>query len=975
MNSVSHMCKLLLVGLLLVVTCGVLMAEPAAVTLQIRSDWDRQEKAAGRWPGSPESINAAITRGRALAVEMTEKGHNAQAAECLESLMQFQEQLIQIEKRKKSQTSIEIFSPDGWHLVRAAVCGAGTPLDQGRVQGKDYTYRGLLKNVMDGSPSKLKTVSFAAEKVIYRFDELDPNAKYRLRAIYGVDRMRKLRTTADGHLIHEVSVADGTIIAKTDAIPTEAVADGSIELVIESVSGANSIISGLELWSNIAEMDKKKNDRLMACRKLTSLGGPDYISYKNRDIYYRVRRAIRKLMFSDPALDFDELLFIKRNWPTGDHQCAHRVGEHQTPGASLCVLKGLAPDGQVRTVYSTDKGGIGRYDLSFDAKRIVFPFAVPRKKPTAYRWGGGHSSYDPANPADSTAYRGGACEMYDIYEIGVDGKGLRQLTDNITSEDTEPCYLADGRIAFTSSRDNRLVQCGDWALVFGLHTINGDGSGVRALTQPQDSEFYPSMLAGGQILFTRWDYVMKSYNVIQQLWVTNPDGTRTQLAYGDWFEFSNGPIAMFEARQIPGTSKVVAVGAAHHNTAVGPLMIADLNKNRQGSDGMTNITPEVGYPEILDTVTDERVVKGKPEIPGMSHYANYAGTGWYASPWPVSETLFLTCYSFEIPGNARTGYGIYLYDVYGNKELVYRDKDISCYSPRPLKARPKPFNIPPAPRPEDRKAPGKLIVQDIYAGLEGVAPGTVKWIRVCETYPKKRHTNPHRVDVGVASGWDMRGVLGVVPVEEDGSAYFDVPSNKMIFLEALDKDFLEVQRMRNYLTLQAGEVQTCVGCHESPTTTPTFKRPLATRKAASLIASPPWGAGPMRFAKVVQPVLDRNCIGCHDGSKQKDKAFDLRGGRRVTAPHAGDFDEGPQHSVSTSFLSLLPHVKYLKFTGHSGLKLPLKPYAVGSAVSPLMHMLKKGHHKVELTQADWRALAAWIDCNAPYFGSYDDTMR
>ena len=878
-------------------------------------------------------------------------------------------------KPERKLSAKNIISADGWHLVRAAVCGGGARLDQGRVRGRDYTYPWFPTIDKEGRAAALRTVSHDSKRVVYRFSGLDPQASYRLRAIYGTDVARTMRTSADGNFLHEVSVPVQKILARTSPIPAAATEDGALEIVIEEVTSVNVIVSGLELWSTVPETDAAAIDRLVACREFTFFADPSSPGDEHRTLYRQVRQEIRDLLFFHPALDFDELLFVKRHWPYLGHQCAHRVGEAQIPGANLCILKGLRPDGEIRSLLPPEqaaKSGIGRPDLSFDAKRVVFPLARPQSSPVRYNSGLGHKGYDPDNPTDSAAYRGGLCKMYDIYEIGIDGAGLRRLTENPTSEDTEPCYLPDGRIAFTSSRDNRMVQCGDWALVFGLYSMNADGDNVRAFTQPQDSEFYPSMLADGRILFTRWDYVMKPYNVIQQLWVVNPDGTRNQLAYGHWYSFSNGPIAMFEARQIPGTQKVVAVGAAHHNTAVGPLMIADLRQNRGEPEGLRNITPEVGYPEMIYEVTDERITKTKPEIPPISNISN--ATGWYASPWPLSESLFLACYNFGPAGTAPAGYGIYLYDIHGNKELVYRDPAVSCYAPIPLKARPKPFEIPPQTRPADPNAPGRLFVQDVYAGLEGVPRGTVKWLRVCETYPKERHTNPHRVDAGVGSGWDMRGVLGVVPVEADGSVYFEVPSRKMIFLEALDADYLEIRRMRNYLNLQPGETQSCVGCHERPSASPTTNRLPLSQKTPRAIEPPPWGAGPMRFPAVVQPVLDRHCVRCHDGGESTDKAFDLQGGQMVVAPHVGDIDEGPQHTVSTSFLALLPHVKYVKLTGQLGQKLPLEPYAVGSAVSPLMTVLKKGHYEVALNSADWRALAAWIDCNAPYFGSYDDEM-
>lgn len=697
--------------------------------------------------------------------------------------------------------------------------------------------------------------------------------------------------------------------------------------------------------------------------------------------YRRARWAIRDLAFANPLLDFEALVFVQRKWPTYNHQCVHRVGEAQVPGANLCLLTGLSPDGQVRGLLPDSlaaTSGMGRPDLSFDGKKIVFPLALQRRSgANTYRFGL-HTFYDPAQPTDSTPYRGGKCEMYDLYEINTDGTGLRRLTTDDQAEDTEPCYLPDGRIVFTSSRGNRMVQCGDWALVFGLFTMNADGSRQVAITEPQDSEFYPSMLDDGRILYTRWDYVMKSYNVVQQLWAVNPNGTRAQLAYGDWYAFSRGPLALFEARQIPGTRKVVAVGAAHHNVGVGPLMVVDLNQNRGGPSGMVNITPEMGYPEVDDRVKDERVDKSAPDYYGTGIKPNQNRTGWYASPWPLSERHFLVCYSLEESCDVKNAYGLYLYDVHGSKELIYRFPGSSCYSPIPLKPRPLPLVMTAEPPSGDRHAPARLFVQDVGKGLDGVPAGTVKWLRVYETFPKRRHTNPHRVDVGVSSGYDMRSVMGLVPVEADGSAYFTVPAGRMIFLSALDKDFLEVRRMRNYVNLMPGEVQSCVGCHESPreAAKAEVSHSLAMKKGPATIQPPDWGGGPMSFRTVVQPVLDRHCVRCHQGGSGAGKAFDLRGKVVVKAPApGGDGDEGPQHGVTDSFLALLKHVKYCdRIGGYGGEKLPLAPYAVGSAVSPLMRMLKRGHQGVTLPKADWEALASWIDCNAPFYGSYDEAL-
>jgi len=683
-------------------------------------------------------------------------------------------------------------------------------------------------------------------------------------------------------------------------------------------------------------------------------------------LYFEARYAVRELAFANPKIDFKELLFVRRHWPRWNHQCSHRVGEAQKPGANLCVLTSLSPDAKVREVLSGKytTGGIGRPDLSYDAKRIVFPHAALRAKATGYRYG------DPA-------FRGGECLTYDIYEVGLDGKNPKRLTNDPLNEDTEPCYLPDGRIAFTSSRAGRLVQCGDWALACGIYSMKTDGSDVRQITEPKEGEFYPSMLADGRIMYTRWDYVMKGYNVIQQLWAVNPDGRRAQMVYGDHYAFARGPIAFQEARQIPGTSKVICVGAAHHNSGVGPIMIVDLAGNRGGPDSMRRITPQVGYPEIK--FASEVLDKYK----NSQHAARgRMDAGWYTSPYPLSKNQYIATYSFDKSNNSVHGYALYLCDVHGNRDLIYRGKGYSCYSPLPIRTRKKPRIIPDMVTGVDPKTPGVLTVSNIYKGLDGIKPGEVKYLRVLETHSKIVHTTPQRCDVGVGSGWDPRGVLGVVPVEADGSVHFEVPPFKQIFFEALDKDYLEIRRMRNFMNVMPGEKTGCIGCHEPYGTLPGKAGkggPIAMKRPASKLIAPPWGDGAMNFKRVVQPVLDRKCISCHDGStnvkKTDKKSFDLRGTQMVIAPAPHDRDQGPQHAVSDSFLKLLSYVEYIKVGGHQGIRLPLAVNATGSRASKLMKVLTGGgHYKVTLSTDDWRAIAAWIDCNAPFYGGWDEIV-
>lgn len=911
----------------------------------VQDDWSRQEACYNRAAGSSAAFADVLRKGRLLVDDVRQSGRGAEAQN-LAHILADAEARYAAAPVMASTARVR----DGWHLLRASACLPDSPCFS---PGKDYMYRS-------------RAMKWHERDVVFVARDLPSDVPLKVRCGFFSDHPRRECVRANGRVLGEVDVAANADTEGGWSVPQGVVTNGVLTLQIAIVKGQHAVVSAIEIWSSRPGADDHDPER----ERYLALAGLLQASAPQVEAYRMARQAIRTALLNDPLLDFDELLFVKRHWPTGRHQCAHRVGEHQTPGADLCILKGLRPDGAVRGLLPAAVSaacGVGRPDLSFDGQTIVFPLASPRAQPTPYRWAAGHAAYDPANPADSSAYRGGACHMYDIWSVRTDGRDLRNLTKNDAAEDTEPCWLPDGRICFTSSRDNRLVQCGDWALVFGLFTCTADGANIEAITQPQDTEFYPAMLDDGRILYTRWDYVMKAYNVIQVPWVVNPDGTRAQMAYGDWYRFSRGPIALQEARQIPGTRTIVAVGAAHHNTCAGPIMVADLNQNRGGPEGLVNLTPEIRYPEV-HALLDERADKTRPDA--LEHPVS--ARGWYASPWPLSERLFLVSHSLEA-NDAADAYGLYLLDRHGNCELIYRDAQASCYAPIPLRPRPRPAVLPALPK-HARGTPARLYVQDVHIGLEGVPRGTVKWLRVYESYPKQRHTKPHRADLGVGCGWDARGVLGVVPVEPDGSANFEVPSDRMLFFSALDEHFLEVRRMRNYVNLKPGESQGCVGCHEQPgsVVAPSINR-MAFVKAPAAIVPAPFGAGPMGFVRVVQPVLDRHCVVCHTGGDAK-QPFDLRGLKRVVAPHAGDQDEGPQHAVSDAFLALLPYVRYVKVTGYAGEKLPLAPYAYGSAVSPLMKMLKAGHNRVKLPAADWQALAAWIDCNAPFIGGYDEEI-
>jgi hypothetical protein len=190
------------------------------------------------------------------------------------------------------------------------------------------------------------------------------------------------------------------------------------------------------------------------------------------------------------------------------------------------------------------------------------------------------------------------------------------------------------------------------------------------------------------------------------------------------------------------------------------------------------------------------------------------------------------------------------------------------------------------PRSRDYKnGNGTFYVQDVYVGthMKGVARGSVKYLRVVESPPKKSWTRPAWGGQGAQApgmnwhNFENKRILGTVPVESDGSAYFECPSDRFVFFQLLDENGMMVQSMRSGTTIQSGERQGCIGCHENRTRdAPSMtQHPLALMREPSKLTG--WYGEPRMFSfqQEVQPVFDKHCVSCHDFGKTAGKALVL----------------------------------------------------------------------------------------------------
>jgi len=671
-------------------------------------------------------------------------------------------------------------------------------------------------------------------------------------------------------------------------------------------------------------------------------------------VYREARWAVRRLAFKNPRLKCEGLLFVRRHHPHAMHQCARRLGSFTLPGGDICILKEMRADGQAEVTRITEglfpRGTFGRPDLSFDGKRIVFGYAREREA------GANQMSYGGISEQTAPLYaehQVGPCHEFQVWEMGLNGDPApRQLTQG-PSENSDPLYLPDGRIAFMSHRAGGLVECGDWALAYCVYTMAPDGTDVRKITVSKDGEWDPFLLEDGRIGFTRWEYVMKFWSPIQMLWSVRPDGSDPRMIYGsDLSQTYAYPLNYASARPIPGTSKLACIGSAHHNTGAGPLCVVDLAIGPNDAAGLQRLAP-VRFVETPDQQPD---------------------AGWYDCPYPLSEKYFLVSYSFSPSETETTAYGLYLLDTYGGKELIYRDEELSALFPTPIRPRERPAVLPEIgdsgatgeAHPENGVRPhfeeggakfGEFVLEDVSEGLLPSMRGEAKYLQVVECHERLIHTSPYAIEVGPDSGFETKTVLGTVPVESDGSAYFRVPAGKSVFLSVLDGNYQALHTMRSVTNLQPGERTACVGCHEgNRRAAPPNRLPLAMRRAPSDIEPPPWGVRPMEFAAIVQPMLDRKCVSCHDGSGAESHSFDLTA--RESRPWMGV-------PLPVSYYNLRQYVRHAPINQYF-----LPPGSFGSRVSPVMELLAKGHYGVKLDTADRRRLCAWIDCNAPGIGDY-----
>ncbi|MCX6873029.1 MAG: hypothetical protein NTW21_04370 [Verrucomicrobia bacterium] len=634
------------------------------------------------------------------------------------------------------------------------------------------------------------------------------------------------------------------------------------------------------------------------------------------------------------AVTNQPILFVVRKQYLPDHHNTHTMFpsapyEYNTgayTGGGGAALKILDPaTGVAQTLLNAGPDGVIRDpDVHFTGQRVVF------------------------------AWRKSAAESYHIWEINVDGSGLKQLTALAGVDDFDPIYLADDRIVFVSGREPKYVMCNKH-LSHNLYRMEADGANVVQIAKSTLFEGHPSLMPDGRVLYYRWEYVDRNFGDAQGLWTVDPEGTGHAVYYGN---NTSSPGAVLDGHAVPGTPYVVCNFVACHDRPWGAIALLDHRLALDGPDAVVRIWPAglESWVHVNNFVSYD--------------FDTFASTSpKHEDPYPLVDPTtgvggrYFLC-SRQVAGEHMA---IYLLDAQDGSETPVYDEgsgSVGCFDPMPLTAHPRPNTVT-VPRKYDN-SDSRVYIMDVYKGthMAGVTRGDVKYLRVVESPEKRYYSSQAWNAQGIEApgvNWDSfetKRILGTVPVDPDGSAHFMVPADRFVFFQLLDTNGMMIQSMRSGTIFQAGESQGCVGCHEDRGLAPHFTgslMPSAFQRNPDTLQG--WEGQPPKmfnYLAEVQPVFDAKCMACHDYGGSGAASVVLAGDKGVyfNASYADLWRKGYTGAIGAGPAAIQQARSW------------------GSHASLLVQALQAGHHSVTLSPAEYDRIVTWVDLNAVYYPSY-----
>lgn len=595
---------------------------------------------------------------------------------------------------------------------------------------------------------------------------------------------------------------------------------------------------------------------------------------------------------------------------------------------NLYKLAPISPDGVVTPITNFTGASVSDPCVSFDGKKILFSMRPP----------GG-------------SYR-------NIYEIGVDGTGLRQVT-NGGGHDFDPEYLPDGTIMFTSSRARHMDEY-NHAPVENLYTCNMDGSNLHQVSFNMSDDFDPTLLPDGRVVYTRWEHFGQQNRF--PLFFANPDGSHF------FHEFGPHNRNFFHAQPTPD-GRLIAIESTMIEQDAGPIAVLKLEQGP--ADPVTD-----GNSMHWDVLNANVNNDGEPWPYGAFKY-----------PFPLGGNTYIASYTLPAaedgpvdPGNPghTPDYGLYTFTLkqtgagtpadpatlsIENLTFLYNDPTTNEYDAQLIAPHAKPPVI--AASANNSVTYGDLFADDVFfrsnidgqeVPRKGIDP--IDSVAVIVGIP----TDQGEMNDFSANQFEKRALLGFAPVNSDGSFAIRVPANTPISFATLDNLGRAFVNKRTWLYVQPGEqVTNCTGCHEDRglVLVPTNPNPVAKTLPPTDLNVSPASYTYINYRDNIGPIVEAKCASCHTSAVPPD-----------SIPPAGGLDLSAVPDTSME-MQVFPRA-YINLSGEPVRESPVNVtdpgfprrsklidyvLGVGSASSP---------HPGTLTPKEKRLFTQWVMLGAQY---------
>ena len=481
-------------------------------------------------------------------------------------------------------------------------------------------------------------------------------------------------------------------------------------------------------------------------------------------------------------------------------RASHSGGMRRASYGAGARIVRLDADGRV-TVLTEEFHSACEFDISFDGERILF--SGQRR----------------------------AEDKWNLFEMSADGSGARQITRDLgncrtpayqstlyTIVSTEPWC----QIMFASDAAGRLNESGS-GLAMSLYSCRMDGTGVRRLTFNLSDDRDPYLMSDGRVLLASWQRADLSHGFLGRvsLFGINSDGTDYALYTG---------------------AKGQRIKHMPCETTDGLVVFVEADK--VGWDGAGQ----------LGVVETQRSLHTYRSIPSENKYL-------YHSPSPLRDSSILV--SRRKTDGVGT-HGVYRLDsVTGKADLIHDDPDYHDMHARALVPRRKPDGR--SSVVNEKYPTGKLYCLNAYLNdrnlMPHLKPGEIKAVRVIEGVSNRANDDP--ATNGLTSIVQKR-LLGVAPVEADGSFHIELPADVPVQLQTLDDDGMALQTC-GWIWVKHREPRGCIGCHEDPERTPENRFVDALKKPGAKLTPPVAQRRTVDFRHDVMPIIERRCAStdCH----------------------------------------------------------------------------------------------------------------